>query len=556
MLGNAFKAVAGLAIASFAVARSSEPLPTVNLGYEVHQAALFNSTGGFYNFSNIRYAEPPVGNLRFRAPVAPKGNSSTVQNGSKGAVCPQAFPAWLAVVTPFVEAYLQGKPFDYNATVAALMANSTGRLPPQDPRTSEDCLFLDVMVPKQVFEQAGKKKGGAAVLVWIHGGGYTIGSKSAGENPAGLIKASQVSGSPGVIYVSLNYRLGAFGWLSGPTLQSDGTANAGLYDQRLALQWIRDNIHLFGGDPNRVTVFGESAGGGSIMHQITAFGGLHGPAPFQQAIPQSPGFGPVPGNLQQEQLFLDFLRTANVSSIQEARKLSTEALIMANLIQVGRSRYGVFDYGPVVDGLFVPALPGKLLLQGSFDKSVKVMVGHNANEGLVFTPPFVTTTAAYTSFLRANLPNIAPQVLNYVQNVLYPPIFDGSRGYKDNVGRAALTLSESIFTCNTLYLNRAYGNNTYAYQFSVPPALHGQDVPYTYYNGKTPAVLNETVAIALQEYLTSFAETGKPSGPGFPMFPLYGPESTLLDLNVSSISEMMDPTANERCLWWQKALYF
>ena len=91
------------------------------------------------------------------------------------------------------------------------------------------------------------------------------------------------------MFVAINYRLGAFGWLSGPTLQSDGTANAGLYDQRLALEWVQKNIHLFGGDANCVTVAGESAGGGSIMHQITAFGGLKGAAPFQQAILQSPG---------------------------------------------------------------------------------------------------------------------------------------------------------------------------------------------------------------------------------------------------------------------------
>ena len=98
---------------------------------------------------------------------------------------------------------------------------------------------------------------------WIYGGGYTTGSKD--YNPAGLIER----GEDGVIYVSLNYRLGAFGWLAGPTFQSNGTANAGLYDQRLALEWVQQYIHLFGGDPNRVTVFGESAGGGSIMHQIT-----------------------------------------------------------------------------------------------------------------------------------------------------------------------------------------------------------------------------------------------------------------------------------------------
>jgi len=103
----------------------------------------------------------------------------------------------------------------------------------------------------------------------IYGGGYTAGDKSGSGNPAGLLARSENNNASGVIYVSMNYRLGAFGWLSGPTFQQDGAANAGLLDQRMALEWVQENIHLFGGDPNRVTVFGESAGGGSIMHQIT-----------------------------------------------------------------------------------------------------------------------------------------------------------------------------------------------------------------------------------------------------------------------------------------------
>jgi hypothetical protein len=96
----------------------------------------------------------------------------------------------------------------------------------------------------------------------IYGGGYTAGSKGGSGNPGGLIKASQARGGNGIIYVAMNYRLGALGWLAGPTLQAaGGVSNAGLYDQRLALEWVQEHIHKFGGDPSRVTVMGESAGG-------------------------------------------------------------------------------------------------------------------------------------------------------------------------------------------------------------------------------------------------------------------------------------------------------
>lgn len=259
------------------------------------------------------------------------------------------------------------------------VSSGGGGLPQIDPRTTEDCLFLDVVVPKKIFDNAGSGSG-APVLVWIYGGGYTAGSKSGSGNPAGLIKRSTNHAATGVIYVSMNYRLGAFGWLSGPTFQENGTANAGLYDQRFALEWVQKHISKFGGDPSRVTIFGESAGGGSIMHQITAYGGNNGPVPFAQAVPQSPGFAPIVSNQQQEQTFSDFLTLLNVSTIAEARELSYTALLTANTIQVGLAPYGSFVYGPTVDGDFAPALPGELLLHGQYPKDLKIMVGHNADE--------------------------------------------------------------------------------------------------------------------------------------------------------------------------------
>jgi carboxylesterase type B len=95
--------------------------------------------------------------------------------------------------------------------------------------------------------------------------------------------------------------------------------------------------------------------------------------------------------------------------------------------------------------------------------------------------------------------------------------------------------------------------------FSVPPGLHGQDVPYTFYNGDgnpTDGVVNATVAFVLQKYITDFAKTGNPDGPAVPHFPLYGDQSIAMNLNATSISEMRDPISNLRCEWWQRALYF
>lgn len=444
-----------------------------------------------------------------------------------------------------------------------------------DPRTTEDCLFLDLVVPKRIFARASNatnSTGGAPILVWINGGGYTAGDKSA-YSAAGLIKASQTNNSDGVIFVSLNYRLGLFGWLSGPTFQSDGTANAGLYDQRLGLQWVQDNIHLFGGDPNRVTVMGESAGGGSIMHQITAFAGKGGPAPFSQAVIQSPAFQNIVSNYQQEQIFNEFVSLANVSTLAEARNLSSAALQQANLLQIANSSYGLFTFGPVVDGLFAPAVPGKLLLQGSYDHNLKLMLGHNADEGLSFSSPYITNKSTFDEYVLKSFPTITTSVASYIENDLYPPRMPGTlgtTGYADETGRVDLTVSESSFTyvqictiqcsdtdkprCNTYYLDKAFGNNTYAYQFSVPPALHGQDIAYTFYNGPSGSVVPR-IAVALQQYITSFVVDGVPSGPTLPLFPSYGNDSKIIDLNATSISQVLDPVANKRCDFWQKSLY-
>lgn len=271
----------------------------------------------------------------------------------------------------------------------------------------------------------------------------------------------------------MNYRLGAFGWLSGPSFQGEsGLANAGLYDQRLALQWIQKYIHLFGGDPTRVTVFGESAGGGSIMHQITAFGDSRQP-PFQQAVIQSPGWQPYVSNQQQEGIYQNFLGLLNVTTLDDARKLSSSTLQAANALQVQNSSYGTFTYGPAVDGVFSPQLPGQLLARGQTPKNLKLILGHNADEGLLFTPPSYNLSDVYFDYsLRQFLPtlNAWPSVVDYLTYSLYP-----NASFKNEVERFSLLNSEAVFTCNTFYLDKAYGNKTWSYLFAIPPAIHGND---------------------------------------------------------------------------------
>lgn len=172
---------------------SSDSLPTVDLGYEIHQASSLNSTN--YYFNNIRYAAPPLGENRFRAPQPPAVNRSEIQTGDQRRICPQASPAWQAIANDFVPEYLTGQT-EFNQS--SFNTSSSGSSSTPNPAETEDCLFLDVVVPQSILRRSGRGYG-APVLVWIYGGGYTAGSKSGSGDPAGLIARSQDNGDDGVI---------------------------------------------------------------------------------------------------------------------------------------------------------------------------------------------------------------------------------------------------------------------------------------------------------------------------------------------------------------------
>ncbi|KAH8650940.1 Alpha/Beta hydrolase protein [Tricladium varicosporioides] len=534
-------------------------LPTIDLGYAIHRATInVKLEWQYYNFSNIRYASPPTGNLRFAASIPPTTINRTVNDGQQGKICAQAVPYWYQIM----QYYLGGADAATLAYVASQVsavqkALTIAGLAAPDPRTTEDCLFLDVITPVTILESKSVRK--APVLVWIYGGGYVGGDKSLSGNPATLISRSFENGGEGVVFVTFNYRLGLF--VSLP--------NAGLYDQKLALQWVQKNIHLFGGDASRVTVIGESAGAGSIMHQITAYGGALGSAPFSRAILQSTGFSPVTGNAQQEATLNSVLTqaqtliAANITSVDALRKLSFEDLAGLNTITVARSTYGQFTYGPVVDGTFVPKAPSVLLAEGKFDKSVQAMTAHNSNEGIVFTSPFLTTEADLATNLKLTFPAATNATIDYWLGTVYPPVYDGTYPYTSLTQRASLITAEVSFTCNSRYLDLAYNNETYSYYFTVPPGFHGEDIAYTFFNGDTTTLddgypVNATLAAALQRYITNFAmsKSGNPNGVGVPFFPKYQSNSTVLMLDDESIGNLVtDPVANSRCAWLATAPY-
>ncbi|KAI0140330.1 Alpha/Beta hydrolase protein [Pestalotiopsis sp. NC0098] len=507
-------------------------------------------TGDYYNFSNIRYGQAPTGPQRFRAPLEPTLNETykIIDNGSVGRICPQASGNWSIISSAFTSSYIAGTSasFDYNAAMAAL-PETPPAISSSDPRTTEDCLFLDVIVPSSALAVNATQ---LPVLIWVHGGGFSSGEKTGfGKfNPAGLLRKAD----NGFIFVALNYRVGLFGFLGGDEIARDGTPNAGFYDQRLAFQWVQKHIGLFGGDKDRVTVMGGSAGAGSIMHHLTSFGGNNSgqDALFQQAILQSPAFLPAPTSATAQSTFDDLLSTLDVFSLAELRNLSSETLIAGNALQIySHSPYGSNMYGPYVDGFISTDLPGTLLHQGDYMRDVRIMVSHNSLEGLVFTPPTIETEQNYTALLRQSLPSLNETSLKIVET-LYPLVFNGSYGYTDEFGRAMVTIQDVTIVCNTRYLASAMSDRAYGIKFAVPPGIHGQETNYVFQNGVTNGVVT-AVADRLQEYIVSFVMNSAPTNANGSALPVYGSQAELTSMGTAGDTVIQDDAANARCAFWQ-----
>jgi carboxylesterase type B len=314
-------------------------------------------------------------------------------------------------------------------------------------------------------------------------------------------------------------------------------------------------------------VIGESAGAGSIMHHITSYGGK-GSLPFQRAIPQSPAFEPTlpveaTAYLSEVLGNASLIANTTITTPAQLRLLPFEVLYLVNVIVVALSPYSSFTFGPVVDpspGSYVPDFPLRLLATGRFHH-IGVMVGHNSDEGLLFTPAFVQTQTEFSSFIAETFPTANESTVAYITNVLYPPVFNGSYGYTNAIERTALAIADFTITCNSHFLASTL-HPSYAYLFSVSPGIHGVDIAYTFFNGDTStpdivSVVNATVATAFQQYLTSFAEHGKPRAAGFQNFVKYGKNGAVTNINDAGLGvHITDPAARPQCVFWQAAPYY
>jgi len=268
---------------------------------------------------------------------------------------------------------------------------------------SAECLNLNIIRPSQKVPQTKK----LPVAVWLYGGAFGDGfGADLNSNYSWFVQESVAQNMP-LIAITLNYRVGFLGFLGGEAAAAAGITNLGLKDQRQALRWIRENIAAFGGDPNRVTLWGQSAGAQSIACQLIAYGGKTKEKLFHQAIMVSScvGMGNTvrPASNASVEGYNHILNTTNCLGAKDTidclRKVPLDALW-----KVASSIRTLATWWPTIDGDFVPKPPTESLLAGSFPRDVSILAGTNSDEGFAYSsllnPGFDTEEELY-ALLRA-----------------------------------------------------------------------------------------------------------------------------------------------------------
>ena len=494
------------------------------------------SSGGIDRFLGIPYAAAPVGNLRWRPPQ-PHGRWHGVREATAFANhCSQfASPFGLA-------------------------------------STTEDCLYLNVFKPargdddnEQGDEQGDDggdegHEGRLPVMVWIHGGALVVG-ESDDYDPVRLLRH-------GVVVVTINYRLGAFGFLAHPALTAESPAHAsgnyGLMDQQAALQWVRRNIRSFGGDPSRVTIFGESAGGLSVHSHLASplSAGL-----FHRAIVESGAYSLTQPSLSQAEALGEVVATLVGCTNQTAaclRAQSVESLLAAF------ARLPVPTTLPDVEGLVLTQSIGASFTSGQFNH-VPVIEGSNHDEWRLFVAldyDLVSGPLTPDQYIEAIMATLG---VDQPTAEFFATVYPVANYPSTDLALAAMG-TDAIFACNSRKSARLLSQYvpTFAYEFNdenapqpfLPPvsfpyaSAHASEIQYLLnlrHTVPAPDLTAEQrrLARAMVTYWTNFARTGSPNWFGEPFWPAYESASDEMQSLVPPVPETETGFAvDHKCVIW------
>jgi para-nitrobenzyl esterase len=453
-------------------------------------------------FLGLPYAAPPVGDLRWKAPEPPAKWKGERDAASFGARCAQS------------------RVFDDMVF--------------EDSGPSEDCLFLNVYASANA---TGKSK--LPVMFWIHGGGYAGGASSEPRHNGGFLPTK------GVVLVTINYRLGVFGFLATEELarEANGAAgNYGLLDMVAALHWVKANIKNFGGDPDNVTIFGESAGSFAVSTLMASplARGL-----FAKVIGESgAAFGgtlPTDALEAREEADGEWVASLGVKSLGELRALPTDRILDAVKFKKG-------DFLAVVDGKLLTEPVADTYAAGR-QAHVPLLAGWNRDEGS-FAALGGMTAEKWKAGATALYKERAAEFLQ-----LYPGDTDAQ------ALRSAIDYESDNFiafgTWKWLEAHRKTGESPvyrYHFELAAPPskfhpgwfAFHSDDIEYVFGTLDTrPGAVwrpeDRKLSDEMMSYWTNFAKTGDPNGPGLPEWPKYGKDDELihLDSSISSGPDML-----------------
>jgi para-nitrobenzyl esterase len=476
--------------------------------------------GSSWSFLGIRFAAPPTGALRWRSPQPPPCPSATVAASAYAPVCPQ-------------------------------VDRISGA-----PAGDEDCLALNVFVPKSI--SAG---GRAPVMVFIHGGGNVVGSARQ-EIDAGrvLYDGAALAEATGNVVVTVQYRLGALGWLVHPALDVEaGDARSGNYaieDLVAALKWVQRDVGAFGGDKDRVMIFGESAGGVNVCALLASpeAAGL-----FDTALIESGG---CVASTREAALATGATLSANAgcnnaADVAACLRSKTPAELIAALPAPVSISGALPPYQPSIDGSLLPATPLEAIRSGQYNR-VPVVIGANADEtGQEI--PLTYSEADYRAFLASAIPNDA--VRAQVAERYSSDIFGTAR-----LAYVALT-SDVKFICPSRTIARALtaaqSETVYRYFFTEVPdaplsatygAFHGLELLFVFglldIRGYSPTTQERALSTAVQRYWGSMATSGVPTAVGAAAWTAYDPaRDNYLRLDSAALS-MGEGVNTERCDFW------